>query len=74
MNIRKNGVLYLTMMLGGVILCCLVYDNLVHLDTRINSDFAAQIVLADIIKDTHQILPAEWNFSTEIHLSFAYFQ
>ncbi len=71
MNIRKNGVLYLTMMLGGVILCCLVYDNLVHLDTRINSDFAAQIVLADIIKDTHQILPAEWNFSTEIHLSFA---
>ena len=51
----------------------LVFANIRNIDYIINSDFAAQIVLADIIKESNQILPKEWNFSTEIHISFATF-
>lgn len=51
----------------------LIMVNIRSLNYFVNSDFAAQIILADIINKTHSILPAEWNFSTEIHISFATF-
>ena len=62
-----NGGIFVLMFL------LLVFANIRNIDYIINSDFAAQIVLADIIKESNQILPKEWNFSTEIHISFATF-
>ena len=54
-----------------VILGMLVIVNIKSLNYFINSDFAAQIILADVINESHSLLPNEWNFSTEIHISFA---
>lgn len=67
MKIKKTIVISFILVLFAL----LMYENLHNLIYRINSDFAAQIVFADIMRETNSILPLEWNFSTEIHISFA---
>lgn len=67
----KKIVFYWNMSLLVVIFGILIFVNIKSLNYFVNSDFAAQIVLADIVSKTHKILPGEWNFSTEIHISFA---
>jgi len=68
----QNNLFKCCLMLTFLFICgCLLYVNIEKINYFINSDFTAQIVLGDLIKETNNLLPREWNFSTELHVSFA---